>query len=143
MQLAMIGLGRMGGNMTERLMRGGHTVVAFDREPDTVAKYQQMGATPAKDLADVVQQALRAARHLDHGAGRQAGGRHDRRASCRSLRRATSSSTAATRITRTRCARAERLAAQADQLHRRRHQRRHLGAGERLLPDGRRRHEAR
>jgi len=30
MQLAMIGLGRMGGNMTERLLRGGHSVVVFD-----------------------------------------------------------------------------------------------------------------
>jgi 6-phosphogluconate dehydrogenase len=31
--LGMIGLGRMGGNMTERLRRGGHTVVGYDREP--------------------------------------------------------------------------------------------------------------
>ena len=31
MQLAMIGLGRMGGNMVERLMRHGHKLVAFDR----------------------------------------------------------------------------------------------------------------
>jgi 6-phosphogluconate dehydrogenase len=54
MQLAMIGLGRMGGNMTERLMRGGHTVVAYDRDPATVSKYQSMGAEAAKDLAQVV-----------------------------------------------------------------------------------------
>jgi 6-phosphogluconate dehydrogenase len=54
MQLAMIGLGRMGGNMTERLMRGGHAVVVYDRDPATVKKYQQMGATPATDLAEVV-----------------------------------------------------------------------------------------
>ena len=54
MQLAMIGLGRMGGNMTERLMRGGHTVVAYDRDPATVSKYQSMGAKAAKDLAEVV-----------------------------------------------------------------------------------------
>jgi 6-phosphogluconate dehydrogenase len=32
-QLGMIGLGRMGGNMAERLRRGGHTVVGFDRAP--------------------------------------------------------------------------------------------------------------
>jgi 6-phosphogluconate dehydrogenase len=56
MQLAMIGLGKMGGNMTERLMRNGHTVVAYDRDPATVAKYQGLGAAPAKDLADVVKQ---------------------------------------------------------------------------------------
>ncbi|HEX5971645.1 MAG TPA: decarboxylating 6-phosphogluconate dehydrogenase [Gemmatimonadaceae bacterium] len=54
MQLAMIGLGRMGGNMTERLMRGGHAVVAYDRDPATVQKYEKMGATPAADLAQVV-----------------------------------------------------------------------------------------
>jgi 6-phosphogluconate dehydrogenase len=54
MQLAMIGLGRMGGNMVERLMRNGHQTVVYDRTPDVVAKYQKMGSTPAKDLADVV-----------------------------------------------------------------------------------------
>jgi 6-phosphogluconate dehydrogenase len=34
MELGMIGLGRMGGNMAERLRRGGHTVVGYDRDPD-------------------------------------------------------------------------------------------------------------
>ncbi|MEO6525136.1 MAG: phosphogluconate dehydrogenase (NAD(+)-dependent, decarboxylating) [Gemmatimonadaceae bacterium] len=56
MQLAMIGLGKMGGNMVERLMRNGHSLVAFDRDPSVVAKYQQLGANPAKDLAEVVSQ---------------------------------------------------------------------------------------
>src|SRR6185295_364183 len=55
MQLAMIGLGRMGGNMVERLMRHGHQLVAFDRTAETVAKYEKLGATPASDLAKVVQ----------------------------------------------------------------------------------------
>ena len=32
--LGMIGLGRMGGNMAERLRRGGHEVVGYDRNPD-------------------------------------------------------------------------------------------------------------
>jgi 6-phosphogluconate dehydrogenase len=54
MKLAMIGLGRMGGNMTERLLRNGHQVVAFDRAPDVVAKYAKLGATPANDLAGVL-----------------------------------------------------------------------------------------
>jgi len=53
MQLAMIGLGRMGGNMVERLMRNGHQVVVYDRAPAAVAKYQGMGATSASDLAGV------------------------------------------------------------------------------------------
>ncbi len=51
----MIGLGRMGGNMAERLMRKGHKVVVYDRSADTVAKYEKLGATSATDLAKVVQ----------------------------------------------------------------------------------------
>src|SRR2546423_10270775 len=54
MQMAMIGLGRMGGNMVERLMRKGHQAIVFDRSGDVVAKYQRLGATPARDLSDVV-----------------------------------------------------------------------------------------
>jgi 6-phosphogluconate dehydrogenase len=50
----MIGLGRMGGNMVERLMRHGHKLVAFDRSAEVVSKYQKLGATPASDLAAVV-----------------------------------------------------------------------------------------
>jgi 6-phosphogluconate dehydrogenase len=54
MQLAMIGLGRMGGNMSERLMRDGHEMVVFDRSADAIAKYERLGAKGAKNLADVV-----------------------------------------------------------------------------------------
>ncbi|MEO7503328.1 MAG: NAD(P)-binding domain-containing protein, partial [Gemmatimonadaceae bacterium] len=54
MQLAMIGLGRMGGNMTERLMRDGHRVVVFDRSPEAVQKYVGFGAEGATAPADVV-----------------------------------------------------------------------------------------
>ena len=36
MQLAMIGLGRMGGNMVQRLLQGGHELVVFDRSADVV-----------------------------------------------------------------------------------------------------------
>ena len=53
MRLAMIGLGRMGGNMTERLMRGGHEVVAFDRTAATVQKYEALGAKGAHTLPEV------------------------------------------------------------------------------------------
>jgi 6-phosphogluconate dehydrogenase len=53
MRLAMIGLGRMGGNMTERLVRGGHEVVAFDRKAATVQNYEALGAKGAYALADV------------------------------------------------------------------------------------------
>ena len=54
MQIAMIGLGRMGGNMTERLLRKGHSVVAFDRTPEVAAKYEKLGATGCSDLRAVV-----------------------------------------------------------------------------------------
>jgi len=50
----MIGLGKMGGNMTERLLRGGHEVVTYDRSPETVQKYAKLGAKAAGSLADVV-----------------------------------------------------------------------------------------
>jgi len=50
----MIGLGRMGGNMTERLLRKGHSMVAYDRTPDVVAKYQKIGATGVNDLPAVI-----------------------------------------------------------------------------------------
>jgi 6-phosphogluconate dehydrogenase len=56
MQLAMIGLGKMGGNMTERLMRDKHRLIAFDRDGSVVARYEKLGASPAKDLADVTRQ---------------------------------------------------------------------------------------
>jgi 6-phosphogluconate dehydrogenase len=45
MQLGIIGLGRMGGNMRERLRRAGHDVVGFDRNPDL---------SDAADIADLV-----------------------------------------------------------------------------------------
>jgi 6-phosphogluconate dehydrogenase len=54
MQLAMIGLGRMGGNMVERLMRHGHKLVVYDRSDEAMAKYEKLGASRAGDLAAVV-----------------------------------------------------------------------------------------
>ena len=54
MKLGMIGLGKMGGNMTERLMKGGHEVVVFDRSPEVIARYAGLGSTGAADAADVV-----------------------------------------------------------------------------------------
>jgi len=50
----MIGLGKMGGNMTERLLRGGHEVVTYDRSTEIVQKYAKLGAKAAGSLADVV-----------------------------------------------------------------------------------------
>jgi 6-phosphogluconate dehydrogenase len=53
MRLAMIGLGRMGGNMSERLMKGGHEVVVFDRTADVVKRYVSLGATGASNPSEI------------------------------------------------------------------------------------------
>ena len=53
MQLAMIGLGRMGGNMVQRLLQGGHQVVVYDRSAAAAKPHVAMGATAARDLADL------------------------------------------------------------------------------------------
>ena len=55
MEVAMVGLGRMGGNMARRLLRGGHRVVVWNR---TYAKAEELGAEgaePVKQLTDVVE----------------------------------------------------------------------------------------
>ncbi len=54
MQLGMIGLGRMGGNIVRRLMKHGHTCVVYDRDPGVTGKLAGEGATAASDLADMV-----------------------------------------------------------------------------------------
>ena len=54
MQVGMIGLGRMGGNMVERLIRDGHRVVAYDRDTPALARVQPLGATAASSMESVV-----------------------------------------------------------------------------------------
>ena len=54
MQIALVGLGKMGGNMVRRLLRGGHEVVAFDRSADAVAAAVAEGAKGASSLAELV-----------------------------------------------------------------------------------------
>jgi len=54
MELAMIGLGRMGGNMATRLLRGGHRVVVYNRTPEPVRAAEAEGAIGATSLEDVV-----------------------------------------------------------------------------------------
>jgi 6-phosphogluconate dehydrogenase len=54
MQLGMIGLGRMGGNMVRRLMAAGHECVAFDRSPQAVDDVARNGAKGAASLQDLV-----------------------------------------------------------------------------------------
>jgi 6-phosphogluconate dehydrogenase len=56
MQLAMIGLGRMGGNMVRRLLQGGHELIVYDRSADAVSAHVAREVKGAKDIADVVRQ---------------------------------------------------------------------------------------
>jgi len=53
MRIAIIGLGRMGANIARRLMRGGHEVVAFDRNAEAGEKLAQEGAVAVASLEDV------------------------------------------------------------------------------------------
>jgi len=65
MDIAMIGLGRMGGNMARRLLRGGHRVVMYDRNASAGEgiKTEEKGGDTATSLADLVKQ-LSAPRHV-------------------------------------------------------------------------------
>ncbi|MBK1865321.1 phosphogluconate dehydrogenase (NAD(+)-dependent, decarboxylating) [Aestuariivirga sp. YIM B02566] len=54
MDIGIIGLGRMGGNIARRLMEGGHKCVVLDRNPDAVKDVEKDGAAPARDSADML-----------------------------------------------------------------------------------------
>ena len=54
MQLGMVGLGRMGGNMTRRLLRGGHEVVVYDRSIEAVRQMEKEGAKGGLTLHDLI-----------------------------------------------------------------------------------------
>jgi 6-phosphogluconate dehydrogenase len=54
MQLAMIGLGRMGGNMVRRLMRDGHDCVVYARRADSLRPFEEEGATGVTTYEDLV-----------------------------------------------------------------------------------------
>lgn len=55
MQLGLIGLGKMGGNMAERLRLGGHQVVGFDFNADAVKKLTEGGNVGVSSLEELVQ----------------------------------------------------------------------------------------
>jgi 6-phosphogluconate dehydrogenase len=54
MQMGMVGLGRMGGNMSRRLTKGGHEIVAFDLNAATVAEFEKEGIKGATDIEGFV-----------------------------------------------------------------------------------------
>ena len=53
MQLGMVGLGRMGGNIVQRLMRHGHSCVVYDKSADAVAALAGKGAAGSRSLGDL------------------------------------------------------------------------------------------
>ena len=54
MDIAMIGLGKMGANMTTRMLRGGHRVVAFDLNEDSIKAAEAQGADGARTLDEII-----------------------------------------------------------------------------------------
>jgi 6-phosphogluconate dehydrogenase len=56
MELGIIGLGRMGANMAERILLGGHRVVSYDQSPEAIQRVVDKGAQGAHSLADFVKQ---------------------------------------------------------------------------------------
>ncbi len=56
LELGMVGLGKMGGNMAERLQKTGHRIVAFDPNPEAVARITSRGGGSASSLPDLAKQ---------------------------------------------------------------------------------------
>ncbi|MFI5303631.1 MAG: phosphogluconate dehydrogenase (NAD(+)-dependent, decarboxylating) [Nitrospiria bacterium] len=54
MQMGMVGLGRMGANMAQRLLQGGHQVVGFDRSPKAGKELVALGGIIASSLTDLI-----------------------------------------------------------------------------------------
>ena len=54
MKLGFVGLGKMGGNMVQRLLKDGHEVVAYARSEDSIRQAESRGATGARSLAQLV-----------------------------------------------------------------------------------------
>ncbi len=139
MQLGMIGLGRMGGNIVRRLARSGHRCVVFDRNPAAIDAARGRGSERRRRSQEPRWQARKAARRLGDAARR---------------RRSPSSTVAqlgelldagdiiidgGNSFYKDDIRRARTLQDQGHSLRRLRHQRRRLGPRARLLPDDRRR----
>ncbi len=63
MEIGMIGLGKMGGNMALRLLRHGHRVIGFDLSPEVVSEYERSGVVAADSLEALVNRCA-APRHI-------------------------------------------------------------------------------
>jgi len=54
MQIGIVGLGRMGGNIARRLLRNGHSCVVYDARPEARQELARDGASPANDIKDFI-----------------------------------------------------------------------------------------
>jgi 6-phosphogluconate dehydrogenase len=54
MQIGLIGLGKMGGHMVQRLLKDGHQVAVYDKNPAPAQELAKQGATPASSLSDLL-----------------------------------------------------------------------------------------
>src|ERR1700747_145750 len=59
MQLGMIGLGRMGGFMAQRLIKGGHECVVYDTHPQVLQEMAAKGAKPAASLTEFINKLIK------------------------------------------------------------------------------------
>ena len=71
MQLGMIGLGRMGGNIVRRLMKHGHTAVVYDKDAKAVAGARRRRRGRRRRAGGFRQETRKAAHRLGDAAGRQ------------------------------------------------------------------------
>ena len=135
MQLGMIGLGRMGGNMVRRLLKGGHQCVVYNRSANAVAELVKEKAVGTTSLPDFVKKLSKAARSLADGADRRGGQCHRRSAAPSRTRRHPHRRRQF--LLHRRHSPRQRAKIEGHTLCGRRHQRRRLGTGARLLHDDR------
>ncbi len=136
MQLGMVGLGRMGGNMAQRLLHGGHDLVVYDPNPEAVEAQQGAGAAGAASLGGSRRSSTPPG-PCDRWCPRATPRRPQSPPSRTNWSPATPSSTAATPTTRIPSAGPGRWARRGHQLPRRRHERRRLRPRRGVQPDDR------
>jgi 6-phosphogluconate dehydrogenase len=64
MEIAIVGLGKMGGNMAERLLKGGHHVIGVDPSPAAMARMNDLKARTAPTAVDALKMMVPGTRHL-------------------------------------------------------------------------------
>ena len=137
MQLAMVGLGRMGANMVRRLLAAGHDCVVFDMSPKAVEELVQQRAVGASSVAELVKKIEEAPGDLADGPG---GGRRCHHCGALPASRARRHPDRWWQfLLRGRHSPGKGAELETDPLCRCRHERRRVGSGARLLHDDRRR----